>query len=141
MIARMTTPKSAKAKPEKAAKSAPSPASAPIKRRDGSGHLDPAYARGLMELSGHAPGGGHHDSDDKAFLKHARSKDELAEGLGEQFVGTITSGEEQGEEALDALSPEESGGPFLVTKGKTEFADDVDASNPEDATREPFPTT
>jgi hypothetical protein len=131
----MTTSKSAKAKPAKAV------AAAPIKRRDASGHLDPAYAKGLLALSGHATDGTHHDSNDKAFLKHARSKDELTEGLGEQFVGTITSGEEQGEEALDALSPEESGGPFVVTKGKTEFADGVDGSNPEDATREPFPTT
>ncbi len=130
----MTTPKSPKAK---------SPAAPPaIKRRDASGHLDPEYAKGLLALSGHHSGdGGHHDNNDKAFLEGARSKDALTEGLGEQFVGTITSGEEQGEEALDALSPEESGGPFIVTKGKTEFADGVDASNPEDATREPFPTT
>ena len=134
----MTTPKSPKGK---SAVPAPAAAAAPIKRRDASGHLDPAYAKGLLALSGHAEGGGHHDSNDKAFLKHARSKDELTEGLGEQFVGAITSGEEQGEEALDALSPEEAGGPFIVTKGKTEFADDVDESNPEGATREPFPTT
>jgi hypothetical protein len=132
----MTISKSPKGK-----SSAPAAAPAPIKRRDASGHLDPEYAKGLLALSGHASDGAHHDSNDKAFLKHARSKDELAEGLGEQYVGAITSGEEQGEEALDALSPEESGGPFIVTKGKTEFADDVDESNPADATREPFPTT
>ena len=128
----MTTPKSSAHGSKSASKSAPPPApAAPFKRRDASGHLDPEYAKGLLEKSGHHAGdGGHHDNNDKAFLKHARSKDELTEGLGEQFVGAITSGEEQGEEALDALNPEESGGPFIVTRGKTEFADDIDASNP-----------
>ena len=35
--------------------------------------------------------------------------------------------------------PEDRGGPFVVTTGGEEFADDVDESNPEGATREPFP--
>jgi hypothetical protein len=37
--------------------------------------------------------------------------------------------------------PEEDGGPFVVTRDEDELAGGTDESNPEDATREPFPTT
>jgi hypothetical protein len=53
----------------------------------------------------------------------------------------MTSGEDQGEDALNQTVEEEAGGPFIETTGQKEFAHDVDASNPEDAMREPFPTT
>ncbi len=69
----------------------------------------------------------------------ARVKDDLAEELAEEFVESATSGEEGGEESLNADVPEDSGGPFVQTTGGTEFADGTDASNPEEATREPFP--
>ena len=36
---------------------------------------------------------------------------------------------------------EETGGPFVETSGAIEFAEGTDASNPEDAKREPFPKT
>jgi len=36
---------------------------------------------------------------------------------------------------------EELGGPFVQSSEKDEFGDEPDASNPNDATREPFPKT
>jgi hypothetical protein len=52
----------------------------------------------------------------------------------------MTTGEAQTEGAHDQ-TVEEEGGPFIETSGKKEFAHDIDESNPEDAMREPFPTT
>jgi hypothetical protein len=84
-------------------------------------------------------------SDDAdAFLRVRRdgglTKDDLAEELGEDFVGSATSGEEQGLKVRDTVLDEESGGPFVTTPAKREFAEGFDASNPEDALREPFPS-
>lgn len=53
----------------------------------------------------------------------AHTDDSLAEGLAEAFLESATSGEEQGEEALNALVAEELGGPFLeedVTLGTSD---------------------
>ncbi len=108
-----------------------------IKRRDATGHLDPKYAADLRALSGN----NHGDERTDAFLRGARAADPLAEELGEDFVKAATSGQEAGEDTLDQAVSEESGGPFVMTDGSTEFADDIDASNPEGATREPFPRT
>jgi hypothetical protein len=41
----------------------------------------------------------------------------------------------------DEEVPEESGGPFVETSGRSEFAYGTDASNPKDAEQAPFPTT
>ena len=84
--------------------------------------------------------------DANAFLRDpgdgpARSKDDLAEELAEEFLGSATSGEEQGEEAREQPVAEEIGGPFVLSTGAEEFAEGTDASNPSDATREPVPTT
>ncbi len=65
--------------------------------------------------------------------------DDLAEMLGEEYVRSVTSGEEQGVELRDEEVPEEEGGPFIETSPRKEFAFDVDDSNPEDAEREPLP--
>lgn len=65
--------------------------------------------------------------------------DDLAEELGEEVVASATSGENSEEDRLQEEVDEDEGGPFVVTSGSEEFADDVDASNPVDATREPFP--
>lgn len=105
-------------------------------RRDATGHLDPKYAADLLAKARE----GKTRDDDHAFIG-ARTKDDLAGNLGEQFVAAATSGEEEGEDRLDQIVPEEQGGPFVVTTAAQEMADDVDASNPEDATREPFPKT
>jgi len=121
----MTTPKK------------PGPAKPPeMKRRDATGHLDPKYAAELRAKSGKDDMG-----NDRAFLNGAaRSKDSLAESLGEEFVASATSGESEAERAPnEEFVSEEVGGPFVITTGKKEFAKGTDPSNPKGATREPFP--
>jgi hypothetical protein len=66
-------------------------------------------------------------------------KDDLAEELGEAYVQSMTSGAQAAEEFRDEDVPEDRGGPFVVTSAETEFAAGVDASNPADAERAPFP--
>ncbi len=110
----------------------------PIQRRDATGHLDPAYARDLLEKARETKNG---DADEPAFLAHAHSSEELAEELGESFVATVTSGEEQGLERHDRITPDESGGPFVPSTAAQEFAEGTDASNIAEATREPLPRT
>jgi hypothetical protein len=107
----------------------------PIARRDGAGHLDPKYAADLRRKSGKSP------DDGVAFLGGPRASDDLAESLGEQFVETATTGEDEGEEFLAQEVPEEVGGPFVPSTAGREFADGPDPSNPPGAKREPFPTT
>ncbi len=107
----------------------------PRVRRDATGHLDPAYARDLRRKSKE---NAEHD-DDRAFLVGERREDALAEELGREFVETVTSGEDEGNELRDELVSEEVGGPFVETTSEQEFATEPDASNPVDATREPFP--
>ncbi len=65
--------------------------------------------------------------------------DDLADLLAEEYVRSVTSGEEQGVEMRDEEVPEEAGGPFIETSGRKEFGYDVDESNPEDAEAEPLP--
>lgn len=53
-----------------------------------------------------------------AFLPDSRDRgahvnDDLAENLAEAYLESATSGEEQGEERMNALVPEELGGPFI----------------------------
>jgi hypothetical protein len=83
------------------------------------------------------------DSAD-AFIRHpddgpVEVDDDLAETLGEDFVHSATSGEDQTDEVLDQVVSEEIGGPFIETGAEDEFADDVDPSNPPDAEKEPLP--
>jgi hypothetical protein len=84
--------------------------------------------------------------DGNAFLPdpqqgaHARASDDLAEVLGEEYVASATTGEDVNEEFRDEIVPEELGGPFVEAPARTELADDIDASNPEGAEAEPFPT-
>lgn len=61
--------------------------------------------------------------------------DDLAELLGEEFVRSVTSGEEQGVELRDEAVPEEEGGPFVESSGQKEFANTED-----DSEVEPLPT-
>jgi hypothetical protein len=104
-----------------------------FQRRDATGHLDPKYAADLRQRSIRSaqPDGG------VAFLGRAKSLDPLAEALGEEFVEAATTGEDAG--TLNRSVPEEEGGPFVLTTGRTEFARGRDRSNPKGATREPFP--
>ncbi len=69
----------------------------------------------------------------------ARTRDDLAETLAEEFLSSATSGEEQGENVRDQVVAEELGGPFLQSTAEEEMADDVDEMNPIDGDREPFP--
>lgn len=105
-------------------------------RRDATGHLDPRYASDLRALSR----SGVVKVDDDAFVSRARSNDPLAELLGEAAVSAATSGGVDPGESLDEGVEEDNGGPFVEATDSTELADDTDASNPADATREPFPT-
>ena len=82
------------------------------------------------------------EQDPPAFLEVPRSPlDDFAEERGEEVVEKATSGEDEAEDALDQIVPEEQGGPFVETSGRTEFAHGTDESNIKGATREPFPKT
>jgi len=69
----------------------------------------------------------------------ARTSDDLAETLAEDFVASATSGESVNEDVFDSVVPEESGGPFVETTSDEEFAQGTDESNPADADTEPLP--
>jgi hypothetical protein len=105
-----------------------------VRREDRPGHLNPRYVAKLREQSGQR------EATPRAFLEAPRSpSDDLAEELGEDVVARATSGEDETEEALDQVVPEEQGGPFVETNAAQEFAHGTDASNPKGAKREPFP--
>jgi hypothetical protein len=106
----------------------------PIKRRDATGHLDPSYEHDLAR-------GRQKPDDDRAFLVGERADEPLAQELGREFVETVTSGEDEGTELRDEFVAEEIGGPFVTTTRGQEVDEKPDASNPADATREPFPKT
>jgi hypothetical protein len=119
---------------------APSKPQKSLQRRDATGHLNPKYAADLRRqslASGRAADG----SGNVAFLERARSRDSLAEALGEEFLEAATTGEGAGVDARNRFVPEDDGGPFVITRARDEFAREPDASNPLEATREPFPTT
>jgi hypothetical protein len=104
--------------------------------RDGAGHLSARVTADLLARSReHAA----ETEDERSFVLGTHSDDPLAERLGESFVAAATSGEDASDEALAEVDIEESGGPFVETEGKIELAPGTDASNPSDATREPFP--
>jgi hypothetical protein len=57
--------------------------------------------------------------------------DDLAELLGEEYVRSVTSGEEQGVELRDQPVPEDEGGPFVESSAQREFAHGEDDAEPE----------
>ncbi len=72
----------------------------------------------------------------------ARSSDDLAESLAEEYLqGATSGGEAVAEEQNDEVVPEELGGPFVETSAREEFAQGVDESNPADAERAALPTS
>jgi hypothetical protein len=129
----------AKAKPRKERtppRSATKRAAKPFRREDRPGHLDPHYSKELRKQSGA------HEDAQRAFIERPRSpNDDLAEELGESVVEKATTGEDEVDEDLDQIVPEEQGGPFVETNAAQEFGHGTDASNPKGAKREPFPTT
>jgi hypothetical protein len=122
----MTTKKTAKAShPHK-----------PAHGYDGAGHMDPAHAEHLLELGRET----RQTDENVAFVKGTSTNDDLAEELAEAAVTSMNSGEDELTTQLNAEVEEERGGPFTETSGNAEFAGGTDASNIEEATREPFPT-
>jgi hypothetical protein len=108
----------------------------PVRRQVRPGHFDPRYEADLLGQSTKR------ETGPRAFIESPRSvRDDLAEELGEEVIASATSGEDDVEETLDAVVPEEQGGPFVETNADQEFAQGTDASNPRGAKREPFPTT
>ena len=71
----------------------------------------------------------------------ARTDEDLAEELAEEFVTQATSGREQEETIQDEITPDEIGGPFVPSTAQEEFAAGTDASNPSDAEPAPLPRT
>jgi hypothetical protein len=133
------TVKPTAAKPNAKANGNGKAARAPVSRRDATGHLNPAYAADLRQKSRESRDDG--GADTQAFLTKSRSRDGLAEELGEEAVSAMTSGADQSDRLLDLEVEEERGGPFVRTTGREEFALGTDKSNPRKATREPFPRT
>ncbi len=73
--------------------------------------------------------------DGDAFIRDpgegpARTRDDLAEVLAEDFIGAATSGNDVLEDDLERETSDELGGPFVETSARVELADDVDGSNP-----------
>lgn len=119
------------------AKPAGAPANPVVRRIDGAGHVDPAHAARLLELSRET----HGTDDDRGFVKMHRSQESIAEELGEGAVTNMTTGEDSLPDSLDESAEEETGGPFVETPASEEFAEGTDESNIAEATREPFPKT
>jgi len=69
----------------------------------------------------------------------AHANDELAELLAEDYLAAATGGDDALDDDLEAVVSDEVGGAFVTTTAAEELADDVDESNPSDATREPRP--
>jgi hypothetical protein len=114
------------------------PKATPIRRRDGTGHLDAGYAAMLREKSLE----GRVQDRDGAFIgRSGRSRDNLAEAMGETWIETATSGEDENEDVFNQSVPEDEGGPFVTTTAGQEFAEGTDASNPKGSKREAFPRT
>jgi hypothetical protein len=106
-----------------------------VDHRDGAGHLDPAYEKRLRgRMSRHARRG-----EDREIVGKTWRADSIAQESAQEFVMTVTSGQDAGLAMLGAVTPEENGGPFVETRATTEFAYGPDRSNPTGAAREPFP--
>lgn len=130
------TPK--KGPPKRSAPKKAAPKTTPIRRRDGTGHLDAGYAAMLREKSLE---GRVRDRDGAFIGRSGRSRDNLAEAMGETWIETATSGEDENEDVFNQSVPEDEGGPFVTTTAGQEFAEGTDASNPKGSKREAFPRT
>jgi hypothetical protein len=108
----------------------------PITRRDATGHMDAGYAQALLAESRE-----YREDHGRvsAFNSRPRAGDELGDELGAAFVQSATSGEEAEPGRKDQITPEEDGGPFVISSAVKEYTTWADASDIEGATREPFP--
>jgi hypothetical protein len=100
---------------------------------DNAGHLDPEYMKRFFA------GKAKILPLQRAFVEGSRADDDLAEGLGEQAVVAMTTGNDRAGDAFNSDVEEDSGGPFVITSAAREFASGTDESNIAEATREPFP--
>ena len=62
------------------------------------------------------------------------------EEMTEEFMRAALTGEDASEDIRDQSLVEELGGPFVISSVGEEVADDLDESNPADATKEPLPS-
>ena len=108
----------------------------PIMRRDATNHMDSGYEQALLTESRESR---EDHGSVSAFNYRPRAGDELGDELGAAFVQSATSGEEAEPERKDRVTPEEDGGPFVISSAVTEYAEGTDASNIAGATREPLP--
>ena len=107
----------------------------PIARRDATGHMDSGYEQALLAESRER----HEDHGSiGAFNPRPRAGDELGDELGAAFVQSATSGEEAEPERKDRVTPDEDGGPFVISSAAKEYASWADVSDIEGATREPL---
>ena len=65
---------------------------------------------------------------------------DVDEELVEDFMLTVTSGQEAGEDIRNQRFPEDNGGPFVISTAGQELADDIDESTPVDGSREAEPS-
>jgi len=110
---------------------------------------EPARRRAARRASDRDPGAPvvkrrERSDDGDAFIPDpgegpARTRDDLAEILAEDFVEAATRGNEVLEDDFDRTLPDEVGGPFVLTDENEELADGEDESNPADAEVEPLP--
>jgi hypothetical protein len=118
------------------------PKSSPVvKRRDASGHMDPHYARDLLEKARENRNLDDSPESARAFILDTKYGDPASDGFGEAFLEAATSGEDSEPARRDRVTPDEYGGPFVYTTGRDEFSLDVDDPSVADVTREPFPRT
>src|SRR5690242_21504929 len=85
------------------------PRKRPVKRRDGAGRIDPQYARELLAKARETRNDDDSAENMHAFLKAARATEPLAQEMGENFLETVTSGEEREAERRDEITPDEVG--------------------------------
>ena len=76
----------------------------------------------------------------RAFIEGKITTDALAEELAEDSVRAMTSGEDE-EGDRDGERVAEKGGPFVVSSGSVEYADDEESPNIASAERAGTPTT
>jgi hypothetical protein len=114
---------------------------APLQRRDPAGHLNPRYARHLLARAREGQNDANDPRAQRAFFSTARSADTYAEGMGESFIESATSGHGSATFRHEEVTWEEEGGPFVMTTATEEFAAGLDESNIAEATREALPTT
>lgn len=108
----------------------------PIMRRDATNHMDSGYEQALLTESRESR---EDHGSVVAFNPRPRAGDELGDELGAAFVQSATSGEEAEPERKDQITPEEDGGPFVISSAATEYASWAEVSDIEGATREPLP--